>query len=95
MQHGQLDSKPGADKVKDSREKSFRKTLTTSHVRRYDLELWVKVEVNPWVYSPPEDDTYGVDFVIDSLNQAYPGCTEGYLSKAGHILAFYRKKGMP
>ena len=56
-------------------------------------EIWVELEVSPGVYGAPEDDSYGVDFVVETLNQAYPGCTGLYLDVAGHMVAFYGKKG--
>ena len=63
--------------------------------RKYALEIWIKVEVSPGVYAYPEDDTYSPDFVMDTLNLAYPGCTGVYLANAGHLVAFYRKKTKP
>ena len=53
------------------------------------------MESSPGVFGPPDEDSYSVDFVIDTLNQAYPGCTGVHLSDAGHILAFYGKRGAP
>ena len=53
------------------------------------------MESSPGVFSPPDEDSYSVDFVIDTLNQAYPGCTGVHLSDAGHILAFYGKRSAP
>ena len=47
------------------------------------------------MYSIPREDSYSVDFTIDALNHAYPGCTGMYLDVAGHILAFYGKKTNP
>ena len=69
--------------------------LPTVHTRKYALEIWIKVEVSPGVYTYPEDDTYSLDFVMDTLNLAYPGCTGVYLANAGHLVAFYRKKMKP
>ena len=43
------------------------------------------MESSPGVYGPPDEDSYSVDFIIDTLNQAYSGCTGVYLSDAGHI----------
>ena len=60
---------------------------------KYALEIWVELEVSPGVYGTPEDDSYGVDFVVETLNQAYPGCTGLYLDVVGHMVAFYGKKG--
>ena len=63
--------------------------------RRYAMEMWIQIESSPGVYSFPEDDTYGADFVIDTVNMAYPGCTGVYLGEAGHVIAFFGKKGSP
>ena len=60
--------------------------------QRYALEIWVKIEVSPGVYAYPEDDTYSSDFVMDTLNLPYPGCTGVYLMYTGHLVAFYGKK---
>ena len=53
----------------------------------------MELEVSPGVYGTPEDDSYGVDFAAETLNQAYPGCTGLYLDVAGHMVAFYGRKG--
>ena len=53
----------------------------------------MELEVSPGVYGAPEDDSYGVDFAAETLNQAYPGCTGLYLDVAGHMVAFYGRKG--
>ena len=63
--------------------------------QRYALEIWIKVEVSPGVYAYPEDDIYSSDFIMDTLNPAYPGCTGVYLANAGHLVAFYGKKTKP
>ena len=65
------------------------------HTRKYALEIWIKVEVSLGVYAYPEDDTYSPDFVMDTLNLAYPGCTGVYLANAGHLVAFYGRKTKP
>ena len=67
----------------------------TVRTRKYTLEIWIKVEVSPGVYAYPEDDTYSPDFVMDTLNLAYPGCTGLYLANAGNLVAFYGKKMKP
>ena len=59
------------------------------------MEIWIQIESSPGVYSFPEDDTYGADFVVDTMNMAYPGCTGVYLGEAGHVIAFFGKKGSP
>ena len=44
---------------------------------------------------PQEKTPNSVDFAIDAINHAYPGCTGMYLDVAGHMLAFYGKKTNP
>ena len=34
-----------------------------------------------------------MDYALEVLNRAYPGCTGVYLDRAGHMLAFYGRKG--
>ena len=63
--------------------------------KRYALELWVEIEIHVGVYATPEEDSYSVDFTIDALNCAYPGCTGMYLDEACHMLAFYSRKTNP
>ena len=36
-----------------------------------------------------------MDFTLEVLNHAYPGCTGVYLDRGGHMLAFYGQKGSP
>ena len=57
--------------------------------------MWVEIETSVGVHTTPEEDSYSVDFAIDSINRAYPGCTGMYLGMAGHMLAFYGKKTNP
>ena len=47
------------------------------------------------MYSTPDEDSYSVDFAIDTINRTYPGCTDMYLDVAGHMLAFYGRKTNP
>ena len=57
--------------------------------------MWVEIETTAGVHTTPEEDSYSVDFAIDTINRAYPGCTGMYLGVAGHVLAFYGKKTNP
>ena len=61
--------------------------------KRYALQIWLEVEVGPGYFVPPENDSYSTDFALKTLNHAYPGCTEVYLDRGGHMLAFYGQKG--
>ena len=62
-------------------------------LKRYALQIWLEVEVGPGYFLPPEDDSYSMDFALEVLNRAYPGCTGVYLDRGGHMLAFYGRKG--
>ena len=81
----------------DVRVRDQRKDSPTSPHRpkRYALQMWLEVEVGPESFAPPEDDSYSVDYAIEAINRAYPGCTGVYLDRAGHMLAFYGRKGSP
>ena len=87
----------GADKTKEPQEKTSKRQSPTLATRpkKYALELWVEIETSVGMYSTPKEDSYSVDFAIDTLNHAYPGCTSMYLGVAGHMLAFYGKKTNP
>ena len=95
VQRVQVGSAPGADMSEVSQEGASRRSSPTPATRpiKYTLEIWVELEVSQGVYGAPEDDSYGVDFAAETLNQAYPGCTGLYLDVAGHMVAFYGRKG--
>ena len=97
IQRAQVSSLMGADKGKEPQEKTPKKLSPTLATRpkKYTLEMWVEIEVGPVMYSTPKDNSYSVDFAIDTINRAYPGCTGMYLDMAGHMLAFYGKKSRP
>ena len=61
--------------------------------KRYALQIWLEVEVGPGYFLPPEDESCSMDFTLEVLNRAYPGCTGVYLDRGGHMLAFYGQKG--
>ena len=77
---------PGSPDTRDQK-----KTLPAPihRPKRYALKMWLEVEVGPGLFVPPEDDSYSVNFDIEVINRAYPGCTGMYLDRAGHMLAFY------
>ena len=45
----------------------------------------MEIKTSAGVYSTSEDDSYSIDFAIDTLNHTYPGCTGTYLDVAGHM----------
>ena len=81
---------PGSPDMRDQK-----KTLSAPihWPKRYALEMWLEVEVGPGLFVPPEDISYSVNFAIEVMNRAYPGCTGMYLDRAGHMLGFYGRKG--
>ena len=97
VQRAQISLLTGADKTKEPQEKTPKRQSPTLATRpkKYALEMWVEVETRAGVYNTPEEDSYSVDFAIDTLNCAYLGCTGVYLGEAGHMLAFYGKKTNP
>ena len=97
IQRAQVDSLMGADKNKEPQDKTPKKQSPTLATRpkKYALEMWVEIETSVGVHSTPKEDSYSVDFAIDTINRAYPGCTGMYLGVAGHMLAFYGKKTNP
>ena len=94
IQRAQVGSLMGAYKTKDPQEKAPKKQSPTLATRpkKYALEMWVKIETSPGMYSTPEKDSYSIDFAIDAINRAYPGCTSMYLDVAGHMLAFCERR---
>ena len=65
----------------------------TTHMHRYVLEVWIKAETSPGNFTPPEEESYSADFVLNTLNLTYPGCTRVFLAEPGHAIAFYGRKG--
>ena len=81
---------PWSPKARDN----WRSTPASPHKpRRYALQIWLEVEVGPGYFLPPKDDFCSMDFALEVLNHAYPGCTGVYLDMGGHMLAFYSQKG--
>ena len=87
----------GANSNKEPQDKTPKKQSPASATRpkKYALEMWVEIETSVGVHSTPEEDSYSVDFAINTINHTYPGCAGMYLGVAGHMLAFYGKKTNP
>ena len=62
-------------------------------MHHYALEVWIKAETSPGNFTPPEEESYSADFVLDTLNLTYSGCTRVSLAEPGHAIAFYGQKG--
>ena len=90
IQKAQVD--PSKEKTNETPFQKKTPPSPTTRPQKYTLEIWLSVESAPGEYAPPGEDTYGVDFVKDTLNLAYPGCTGVYLAESGHLVAFYGKK---
>ena len=97
IQRAQVGSLMGADRNREPQDKTPKKQspASTTRPKKYALEMWVEIETSAGVHSAPEEDSYGVDFAIDTINRAYPGYTGMYLGVACHMLAFYGKKTNP
>ena len=92
IQRAQVGSLMGANVNNEPQNKTPRKQTPALATRpkKYALEMWVEIETSVGVHTTPEEDSYSVDFVIDTINHAYPGCTGMYLG-----VAFYGKKTNP
>ena len=97
IQRAQVSSLMGANGNREPQDKTPKKQSPASATRpkKYALEMWMEIETSMGMHSAPEEDSYSVDFTIDTINRAYPGCTGMYLGMAGHMLAFYGKKTNP
>ena len=92
VHHTQTSSSSGANKIPGSPVTRDQKKISPAPIhwpRRYALKMWLELEVGLGLFVPPEDNSYSVDFAIEVINKAYPGCTGMYLDRAGHMLAFY------
>ena len=97
IQRAQVSSLMGADKNREPQDKTPKKQSPASATRpkKYALEMWVEIKTRAGMHSAPKEDSYSVNFTIDTINHTYPGCTGMYLGVAGHMLAFYGKKTNP
>ena len=92
VHHTQTSSSSGANKIPgspDTRDQKKTSPALAHQPGRYALQMWPEIEVSPRLFVPLEDDSYLVDFAMEVINKAYPGCTGMYLDRAGHMLAFY------
>ena len=39
-----------------------------SKLHRYALEMWLEIEVGPGLFTPPEDDSFSVDYAMEAVN---------------------------
>ena len=62
----------GSPDTKDQKKTS---PVLAHQPKRYALQMWLEIEVGPGVFVPPEDDSDSVDFAMEVINKAYPGCT--------------------
>ena len=97
IQRAQVGSLMGTDRNKEPQEKTPKKQspALAAQPKKFALEMWVEIKTSVGVYTTPNEDSYSVDFAIDTFNRAYPGCTGMYLGEIGHMLAFYGKKTNP
>ena len=92
VHHTQTSSSLRANKIPgspDTRDPKKTSPAPVHQPRRYALQMWLEIELSPGLFVPPEDDSYSVNFAMEVINRAYPGCTGMYLDRAGRMLAFY------
>ena len=80
VQKAQLEAKAGTKEIK---EKMSPSPATCMH--RYALDVWINTETSPRNFMPPEEEPYSTDFILDTLNLNYPGCTGVYLAEPSHV----------
>ena len=84
FQKAQLETKSAVKEIKEKMHPS--PATRTDH---YALEVWIKAETSPENFTPSEEESYSADFVLDTLNLTYPGCTRVFLTEPGHAITFY------
>ena len=97
IQRAQVGSLMGTNGNNEPQNKTPKRQSPTMATRpkKYAQEMWVEIETSAGIHTAPEEDSFSVDFTIDTINRAYPGCTGMYLGVAGHMLAFYGTKTNP
>ena len=88
LQKAQLESKSAVKEVKEKKPPS-----PATHTYHYALKVWIKAETSPGNFMPPEERSYSADFVLNTLNLTYLGCTGVFLAEPGHAIALYGRKG--
>ena len=86
LQKAQLEAKSA---VKEIKEKTPPFPATQTH--HYALEVWIKAETNPGNFTPPEEESYSADFILDTLNLTYPRCTGVFLAEPSHAIALLQQ----
>ena len=94
IQRAQVGSLMGANGNNEPQNKTLRKQspASTTRTKKYALELWVEIETSAGMHTTPEEDSYSVDFAIDSINRAYPRCTPGVLAWRATYWPFMGKR---
>ena len=97
LQRAQVGSLMGVNGNRELQDKTPKKQspALATRPKKYVLEMWVEIETSAGVHSAPREDSYSVDFTINTINCTYPECTGMYLGVAGHMPAFYGKKTNP
>ena len=77
IQRAQVGSLMGANGNNEPQNKSPKRQTPASATRpkKYALEMWVEIETSAGAHVTPEEDSYSVNFAINSINHAYPRCT--------------------
>ena len=80
IQRAQVGSLMGANRNKEPQEKTPKKQspALAAPPKKYALEMWVEIKTSTGMYSTPDEDSYSIDFAIDTINRTYLGCTGMY-----------------
>ena len=86
IQRAQVGLLMGANRNNEPQNKTPRRQSpnVATRPKKYALEMWVEIETSAGIHTAPEEDSYSVDFAINTINLAYPGCTGMYLGVVGH-----------
>ena len=70
IQRAQVGSLMGANGSNEPQNKSPKRQTPTSGARpkKYALEMWVEIETSESIHTAPEEDSYGVDCTINTIN---------------------------
>ena len=92
IQRAQVGSLMGANGNKEPQDKTPRKQSPTSATRpkKYALEMWVEIETSAGMHSSPEEDSYSVNFAIDTINRPTLGVLACTIPNLGCSAVFLR-----
>ena len=94
IQRAQVGSLMGANGNNEPQNKTPKRQSpnATPRPKKYALEMWVEIKTSAGIHTAPEEDSYSVDFTINTINHTYPGCTGMYLGGQATCWPFMGKR---